>query len=67
MQLHTDRRHCFLVRAHLILIAFLMILIDYLRKYAAYLGCCPVKGVPKFVSNLLSTSRCESQAAVEKT
>ena len=27
-------------RTHLILIAFLMILIAYLRKYAAYLGCC---------------------------
>ena len=29
----------FSVRIHLILIAFLMILIAYLRKYAAYLGC----------------------------
>ena len=29
----------FSVRTYLILIAFLMILIAYLRKYAAYLGC----------------------------
>ena len=34
------RRNSFSVRTHLILIAFLMILIAYLRKYAAYLGCC---------------------------
>ena len=39
MRLHTDRRNCFLVRMHLILIAFWMILIAYLGRYAAYLYC----------------------------
>ena len=33
-------RIAFSVRTHFILIAFLRILIVYLRKYAAYLGCC---------------------------
>ena len=33
-------RIAFLECTHFILIAFLRILIAYLRKYAAYLGCC---------------------------
>ena len=32
---YNSQRNCFSVRTHLILIAFLLILIAYLRKYAA--------------------------------
>ena len=35
-------RIAFSVRFHFNLIAFSMILIAYLRKYAAYLGCCRI-------------------------
>ena len=36
-------QNCFSVRTHFILIAFLRILIAYLRKYAACLGCCTLQ------------------------
>ena len=40
MTSHVIAKRGFSVRTHLILIAFLRILIVYLHKYAAYLGCC---------------------------